>query len=76
MRYNRNMRGFNSVRALYLFEKGEKLESLANELEEKSVKCYDNYRQAACYLRCDADEIEEQYNKNHAENSIVKTKKV
>lgn len=75
MRYNRNMRGFNSVRALYLFEKGEKLETLANELEEKSDKCYDNYRQAACYLRCDADEIEEQYNKNYAENSIVKTKK-
>lgn len=63
MRYNRNMRGFNSLRALYLFEKGEKLEILANELEEKSGKCYDGYRQAACYLRCDADEVEAKYNK-------------
>lgn len=75
MRHNRNMRGFNSLRALYLFEKREKLETLANELEEKNCKCYDGYRQAACYLRCDADETEAQYNKNHDENSPVKTKK-
>lgn len=40
MRHNRNMRGFNSLMALYLFEKGEKLEILANKLEEKSGKCY------------------------------------
>ena len=32
MRYNRNMRGFNSLRTLYLFEKGEKLENIANKL--------------------------------------------
>ena len=38
MRQNINMRGFNSLRALYLFEKGEKLEALANELEEKTGK--------------------------------------
>ena len=75
MRHNRNMRGFNSLRALYLFEKGEKLESLAKELEEKS-KCYDGYRQAACYLRCDADEVESEYNKNHSKNLLVKTKKM
>lgn len=36
MKNNRNMKGFKSLRALYLFEKGEKLESLANELEEKT----------------------------------------
>ena len=75
MRHNRNMRGFNSLRALYLFEKGEKLENIANELEEKSDKCYDGYRQAACYIRCDADEAEFEYNKNHSKNSLVKTKK-
>ena len=62
MRHNRNMRGFNSLRALYLFEKGEKLENLANKLEEKTNKCYDDYRQIACYLRCDADEEELKYN--------------
>lgn len=59
---NTNMRGFNSLRALYLFEEGEKLEAKANKLEEKTGKCYDNYRQAACFLRCDADEAEEKYN--------------
>lgn len=73
MRHNRNMRGFNSLRALYLFEKGEKLEALANELEEKNGKCYDGYRQAACYLRCDADEVEAEYNKKCSKKQLVKT---
>lgn len=36
MRYNRNMKGFKSLRALYLLEKGEKLENITNELEEKT----------------------------------------
>ena len=61
MRMNRNMRGFTSLRALYLFEKGEKLELLADELEAKTGKCYDDYRQLACFLRCDADEAEDEY---------------
>ncbi len=63
MRTNRNMRGFTSLRALYLFEKGEKLELLADELESKTKECYDNYRQAACFLRCDADQAEDEYRK-------------
>lgn len=63
MRLNRNMRGFNSLRALYLFEKGEKLEYKADELEKKTGKSYDGYRQTACFLRCDADMVEEEYNK-------------
>jgi len=62
MKKNKNMRGFNSLRALYLFEKGEEYEAKANELEEKTGKCYDSYRQAACYYRCDADEEEYKYN--------------
>lgn len=70
MRQNRNMRGFNSLRALYLFEKGERLEALANELEEKNGKKYDYYRQIACYFRCEADDVEAEYNENHS-----KTKK-
>ena len=36
MRNHGNMGGFNSLSALYLFEKGEKLECLANKLEEKN----------------------------------------
>lgn len=63
MRLNRNMRGFESLRALYLFEKGEKLEAKANELEEQTGNCYDGYRQAACFLRCDADMVEAEYRK-------------
>lgn len=73
MRNNRNMRGFNSLRALYLFEKGEKLETLANELETKTRKCYDKYRQAACFLRCDADAVESEYNKEHSKKQLIKT---
>ena len=61
IRINKNMRGFTSLRALYLFEQGEKLEVLANELEEKTGKNFDNYRQSACYLRCEADMAEYEY---------------
>lgn len=69
MRHNKDMRGFNSLRALYLFEKGEKLESLADELEEKTGSCYDSYRQTACCFKYDADEVEAEYNKKASEKS-------
>ena len=72
MRLNRNLRGFKSLRALYLFEKGEKLETMADELEEDSGKCYDNYRQAACFLRCDADMVEDEYRKSLSQNILKK----
>ena len=72
MRLNRNMRGFNSLRALYLFEKGEELEAQADELEEKTGKCYDNYRQAACFLRCDADMVEDEYRLAHKQKTLKK----
>lgn len=72
MRNNRNMKGFNSLRALYLFEKGEKLEALANELETKTGENCDKYRQIACFLRCDADEEELKYNKNHSKKQLKK----
>jgi len=60
---NTNMRGFNSIRALYLFNQGEKLEQLAKKLEEKNNKSYDRLYQSAAYLRSEADMDEEQYNK-------------
>lgn len=76
MRKNRNMRGFNSLRALYLFEKGEKLEEEAARLKElNNVDTFTDidtgeiivtareYMQEACYLRCRADDAEEEYNK-------------
>ena len=71
MRNNRNLRGFNSLRALYLFEKGEELEQLANDLDENDPKCLD-YRQRACYLRCDADEVENEYNTKHKQYKKTK----
>lgn len=82
MRKNRNMRGFNSLRALYLFEKGEQLEQEARKLKdiyndsmyvidaytEQKVRAYEFYMQKACFLRCDADEAEQQYNEQNQQN--------
>ena len=59
---NENLRGFNSVRAWYLFEQGEEFEARANAIEEKDpdASCND-LRQIACYYRCEADEAEAAY---------------
>ena len=69
----KNLRGFNSLRALYLFEEGEKLEALANTLEEKNSKRADSLRQSACYLRCEADEVEAEYNNDKKQKKFIKT---
>ncbi|MBQ3020624.1 MAG: hypothetical protein IJD92_00180 [Bacilli bacterium] len=58
---NTNMRGFNSLRALYLFEMSEKFENEADIMEEKFEKSYGHLRQAAAYLRSEADMIEDDY---------------
>lgn len=63
IRENTNMRGFKSLRAVYLFDRSEKFEQRANELEE-SGKSGDRYRQIACFLRCDADEADYEYRVN------------
>ena len=61
---NLNMKGFNSIQALYLFEKANKLDAIATKLEEKGdSKCF-GYMQQAAYLRSDADNCEEIYNEN------------
>lgn len=44
MRKNCNMRGFQSLRALYLFEKGKKLEQEAYYLRYQSEEAEDEYR--------------------------------
>lgn len=49
-----NMKGFNSLRALYLFEEGNKLDNLG-------------YGQQAAYKRSEADEAEEKYLMEHPE---------
>ena len=70
-----NMKGFNSVRALYLFEQGEKLEQRADELEDRILndksltrkqiyelsETMDGFRQGACFRRCDADMAEDEW---------------
>ncbi len=70
MRKDKNMRGFKSLRALYVFEKGEKLEAEADRLEQETGKCYDYYRQKACFLRCEADEEEERFNQKRLTKAI------
>lgn len=72
MKSNRNMRGFQSLRALYLFELGEKLELEADRLEKETGKCYDHLRQHACFYRCDADEAEDEYRKSYRKRMLVK----
>ena len=69
---NINMRGFTSLRGIYLFEKSEYLESKANKLEEETGRSGDAYRQAACYLRCDADEAEAEYKLKNKRTNIKK----
>ena len=61
IRETTNMRGFSSLKALHLFEQSEKLEKKANELEQIRNKHSGDYRQAACYKRCDADMVEAEY---------------
>lgn len=60
MKSNKNMRGFTSLRALYLFEQSEQLGDYARTLGESHPN-YCDYMQYACWLRCDADEIESEY---------------
>lgn len=59
---NINMRGFKLLRALYLFNQGEKFEDDANKIESINKEKSDSLRQAACYMRCEADMFEEEYN--------------
>lgn len=67
MRCNRNMKEFNSLRALYLFEKKAKLKALENESSEYD----DSFKEEIYNLRCVPDEIKKEYNKN----SLIKIKK-
>lgn len=70
MKLNRDMKGFRCLRALYLYEKGEKLIEQALLLENETGMCFDSYRQTACYLKCDADMIEENYIRTLSKNKI------
>ena len=67
-----NMGNFKSLRAWYLFEKSEELEAKADKLEKETGNCYDNYRQTACFLRCDADMAEDRYLVEMKQKSLIK----
>ena len=61
---SKDMKGFESLRALYLFEKSEMLDLFADRFKEKygeTCEQYVEYAQAACYNRKLADEIEDEY---------------
>lgn len=72
MRINKNMKGFKSLQALYLFEKTEKLEAQAEKLEEKNKENYNHYKQLACFLRCDADMVEDEYIESQNQKKLIK----
>ena len=58
----KDMKGFNSLRALYLYEKSEKLEDKAEVLKEKDCEEYEYLKQTANYLRGEAYTAEDRYN--------------
>ena len=49
------------MRALYLFEKGERLEEEARKFQNTDLDSYVAYMQEASYRGCDADEEERKY---------------
>ena len=61
MRKTLNMKGFTSLKALYLFEKGNKYDDIADKLEKEGNETSDSYRQMAAFLRSDADMEEDRY---------------
>lgn len=70
-----DMKGFKSLRALYLFEKSEELEYSANLLEEETSNNFNHLREAACYLRSEAQLVEESYNEREYEESYYERRK-
>lgn len=59
---NKNMRGFNSLRALYLFEKGEELEKQAIKLQREFPNInFEDYSNKAYILQCKAIDEESNY---------------
>lgn len=61
MRTDRDMKGFNSLMALYYYEKSEKLEEIIESFKCKDA-CCPAYMSEIISLRCYADMIEDNYN--------------
>ena len=63
-----DMKGFNSLRALYIFEQANKEDSKADIILKSDDLCdklAQGYRQYASYLRNKAEKVEQEYNKNN-----------
>ena len=63
IKQNNDMNGFNSVRALYLYEQGDKLEKQADILEETTGTSYSDCRQFARTLKREANIVEKKNTK-------------
>lgn len=63
MKLNKDMQGFTSLRALYLFEKAKKLEHKIEQLSKETPTSYDKYKQEISYLFYAANKAEEEYQK-------------
>ena len=63
IKQNNDMKGFNSVRALYLYEQGDKLEKQADILEETTGTSYSDCRQFARTLKREANIVEKKNTK-------------
>lgn len=64
IRNSKDMKGFNSIRALYLYEKGEMLDLVADRFKEKygeDCEQYIEYSYAASYNKELAYEVEREY---------------
>lgn len=58
---NNDMKGFTSFTAYHLYEKSEKLQARAEQLEKLKNKDSEYVRREACRIRCDAEIAECEY---------------
>lgn len=57
----------------YIYLKRRKVRSKGRRIRRKTGKCYDDYRQMACFLRCDADMAEAEYRELQNQKKLIKT---
>lgn len=70
----KDMKGFNSLRALYLYDKSELYDERAEDLKENDCEEYEYLKQAANYLRGEAYSTEDRYNNKSASSKTFRRK--
>jgi len=72
----KNMHGFNSLRAVYFFEKGDKADAKASDIENSTNGDVNDevcgLRQYAAFMRSEADMAEDDYLARKASLKIKK----